>query len=83
MRELFHFAGDREAVRRQTVAAALEGVRQNADRLTRLPGRRSATCPVWDTGPQPIAIAVIAAPEIASGHHAHSIHTPNRNPHDG
>lgn len=26
--ELFHFAGDREAVRRQTVAAALEGVRR-------------------------------------------------------
>jgi len=26
--ELFHFGGDREAVRRQTVAAALEGVRR-------------------------------------------------------
>jgi nicotinamide-nucleotide amidase len=26
--ELFHFEGDREAVRRQTVAAALEGVRR-------------------------------------------------------
>ncbi len=26
--QLFHFAGDREAVRRQTVAAALEGVRR-------------------------------------------------------
>ena len=26
--ELFHFAGDREAVRRQTVAAALDGVRR-------------------------------------------------------
>ncbi len=26
--ELFHFAGDREAVRRQTVAAALDGIRK-------------------------------------------------------
>jgi nicotinamide-nucleotide amidase len=34
-RQLFHFPGDREAVRRQTVAAALIGVAQNADGIRR------------------------------------------------
>ncbi len=44
--QLFHFDGDREAVRRQTVAAALRGVAENSYKLTRESAHAAAGCGV-------------------------------------
>ena len=41
--ELFHFAGDRDAVRRQTVAAALRGLEHAVETLKDAGGRKALT----------------------------------------